>query len=337
MRISIVIPCRNEVSTIGDIIRFLLERTGKDCEIIVADGKSDDGTKDLLDSIASRERRVSVINNPRMHTSSGLNAAIRRARGEFIIRMDAHTRYADDYVEKSIETLEATGADNVGGPQLAESSKGYIEGAIAAACHSPAAVGGSRIHDPYFEGPTDSVIYGCWRRSIFSRIGYFDEELIRNQDGEHNRRISRNGGIIWQTPMIRSWYRPRDRIFSVAKQYAQYGYWKAHEIRKSGRIDSPRHIIPGLFVFTILSLVAGSFFSALAITILVIITALYMLFTVASAMHLCITSGEWRYLPMIPLVFAAMQAGYGYGFLGGAIDFWIIRRSGRTDFKSLTR
>ena len=144
IRISVVIPCRNEISTIGDLIGFLLKRTGENCEIIVADGSSDDGTKELLDSIASREWRVIVLNNPRMHTSSGLNAAIRRARGEFIIRMDAHTRYADDYVEKSIETLEATGADNVGGPQLAESSKGYIEGAIAAACHSPAAVGGSR-------------------------------------------------------------------------------------------------------------------------------------------------------------------------------------------------
>ena len=332
-----MIPCRNEVSTIGNIIRFLLERTGKDCEIIVADGKSDDGTKELLDSIASRERRVSVINNPRMHTSSGLNAAIRRARGKFIIRMDAHTRYADDYIEKSIETLEATGADNVGGPQLAESSKGYIEGAIAAACHSPAAAGGSRIHDPHFEGPTDSVIYGCWRRSTFARIGYFDEELIRNQDGEHNRRISRNGGMIWQTPIIRSWYRPRDRIISVAKQYAQYGYWKAREIKKSGRVESPRHIAPGLFILTLLSLVAGSFLSTPASVILVIMAALYILFTVASAMHLCITSREWRYLPVIPLVFAAMQVGYGYGFLRGIIDFWIIRRSGRIDFMSLTR
>jgi succinoglycan biosynthesis protein ExoA len=332
-----VIPCRNEVSTIGAIIGFLLKRTGEDCEIIVADGKSDDGTKDLLDSIASREPRVIVINNPRMHTASGLNAAIRRASGEFIIRMDAHTRYADDYVEKSIETLEATGADNVGGPQLAESSKGYIEGAIAAACHSPAAVGGSRIHDPHFEGSTDSVIYGCWRRSIFARIGYFDEELIRNQDGEHNRRISRNGGTIWQTPMIRSWYRPRGRIISVAKQYAQYGYWKAREIQKSGRTESPRHIAPGLFVFAIISLIAGSFFSTLATASLVILTVLYILFTVSSAMHLCLKSGEWRYLPVIPLVFAAMQMGYGYGFLRGVIDFWIIRRSGRIDFMSLTR
>ena len=251
--------------------------------------------------------------------------------------MDANTLYADYYIERSVEILEATGADNVGGPQLAESSKGYVAGAIAAACHSPAAVGGSRIHDPHFEGPTDSVIYGCWHRSIFSRIGYFDEELIRNQDGEHNRRISRSGGIIWQTPKIRSWYTPRNRILSVAKQYAQYGYWKAYEIRKSERIDSPRQIVPGLFVFTMLALIISSIFSTLMGSILILITAFYILFLVISAIHLCLTCGDWRYLPLIPLIFIAMQAGYGYGSLRGVIDFWVMRRPGRDDFMSLTR
>ncbi len=318
-------------------MRSLLEMTGDETEIIVADGRSDDGTREYLDSLSLREKRVIVIDNPLLHASGGLNAAIKKSRGEFIIRMDAHTRYAPDYIEKSIETLEKTGADNAGGPQVAESSGGYVARAIAAACHSSIAVGGSSIHDPRYEGPTDSVIYGCWRRSLFANVGLFDEDLVRNQDGEHNRRITRAGGLIWQTPDIRSWYRPRDNIMAVARQYAQYGYWKAREIQKSKKVPSPRQIVPGLFLLSIPVLAATSFFSSVTLKIFLLIISAYIVFLAGSAFHLCLASGGWRYFILFPPVFFAMQAGYGYGSIRGVIDFWIMGRKGREGFAGLTR
>ena len=107
-----------------------------------------------------------------------------------------------------VDPLDETGADNVGGPALTRAD-GYLASAIAAAYHSSFACGGARFHQASYEGAVDTVTYGCWRRALFDRIGFFDETLVRNQDDELNLRIVRSGGTIWQSPRIVSWYRPR--------------------------------------------------------------------------------------------------------------------------------
>ena len=182
-------------------------------------------TSKILRTAASRELRLKVIDNPGRIVSIGLNAAIRAARGQIIIRMDAHTAYAPDYVARCLEVLEKTGADNVGGPWLA-TGDGYVGRAIAAAFQSSFAVGGARGHDANYEGPVDTVYLGCWSKETFERFGYFDEELVRNQDDEHNLRITRGGGKVYQSPKIKSWYRLRGTLAALFKQYMQYGYWK---------------------------------------------------------------------------------------------------------------
>src|SRR6266516_3597262 len=242
-KVSIVIPCRNEADHIERCISSILAQEQPDggFEIIVADGMSDDGTREVVEGMIARLRStglqttdhrttdhgttdprtegngqwsvvsrppVRLIDNPGRICSTGLNAAIRTAQGEIIIRMDAHTEYAADYIVRCVKTLEETGADNVGGPWIAKGN-GYVSRAIAAAFQSPFAVGGARSHALNHEGPVDSVYLGCWRRGTFERFGYFDEELVRNQDDEHNLRIIRGGGKIWQSTKIKSWYRPR--------------------------------------------------------------------------------------------------------------------------------
>jgi hypothetical protein len=186
-----------------------------------------------------------------------LNAAIRAARGEIIIRMDAHTEYAPDYIRRCVETLRQTGADNVGGPWVAK-GEGCISRAVAEAFQSPFSVGGARSHVLEHEGLVDSVYLGCWRRETFERFGYFDEELVRNQDDEHNLRIVRDGGKVWQNPEIKSWYRPRGSLSALFRQYMQYGYWKVHVIQKHKLPASWRHLVPGAFVLTLLLLLSLS-------------------------------------------------------------------------------
>ncbi len=314
----------------------MLETTDHDCEIIVADGMSDDGTREVLRELSTRHPRIIVVDNPKRSTSAALNLAIRRSSGEILIRMDAHTRYAKDYVACCIEVSNETGADNVGGPQLAE-AEGYVPSTIAVACHSPIAVGGSRIHDPSFEGPIDSVIYGVWRRGIFDKIGFFDEELARNQDGELNRRIIAHGGMIWQTPRIRSWYRPRNDLRSVFRQYAQYGYWKVREIEKHRGAASVRHLVPAAFLGTAGAFLIAGLFYVPAIPLFAALVACYLLFLFVSALALCARERAWTRLPLVPFVFACMQIGYGYGFWRGVWDFRLLRRAGRPAFEELTR
>src|SRR5208282_4707623 len=114
-RVSIVVACRNESKYIQAFVDSLLAQdlADFDWEIIVADGASDDGTRKILSQFAKRDSRITIISNPSRFVSTGLNAAIRAARGDVILRMDAHTEYAPDYVKRCVATLESSGADNV--------------------------------------------------------------------------------------------------------------------------------------------------------------------------------------------------------------------------------
>ena len=165
--------------------------------------------------------------------------------------MDAHSEYAPDYVSQCVEVLQSTGADNVGGPARIKAT-GYVQRAVGAAFQSRFSTGGARFHLPEYEGEVDTVHYGCWLKSTLLEIGLFDEELIRNQDDELNYRIRSRGGRLWQSPDIRSWYFPRSSLASLFSQYFQYGYWKVRVIQKHARSVALRHIVPVLFVLTLL-------------------------------------------------------------------------------------
>lgn len=344
--VSIVIPCRNEVDHIERCLQSVIaqEPPANGFEVIVADGSSVDDTQDVITRFARRDPRVRLIDNPRKIVSAGMNAAIRAASGTIIVRMDAHTEYAPDYVRQCVLILTQTGADNVGGPARTRAD-GWIGKAVAAAYHSRFAVGGARFHDPNYEGYLDTVTYGCWRRESFDRFGYFDEELVRNQDDEHNLRITRAGGRIYQSPKIQSWYRPRNSLSALFRQYMQYGYWKVRVIQKHKLPASWRHLVPGVFVFALLllavcslvfalgSLPAVAFVSlaALGLSLLAYTVAL-ILASIQTASH----SG-WKLLSILPFVFACYHFGYGFGFVRGVWDFFIRRKSPSRWSTKLTR
>jgi hypothetical protein len=323
---------------------------------------SEDGTGAVLrDFIRDNPagRSIRIIPNAARIVSSGLNAAIGAARGEVIVRMDCHTEYARDYLVQCVACLNTTKADNVGGPARTR-PESYMERCIAAAYHSPFAVGGARFHDVDFEGYVDTVTYGCWRKSSFTRFGLFDEGLVRNQDDEHNLRIIRGGGRIWQSPRIRSWYRPRASLDAVFRQYMQYGYWKVRVIQKHCIPASWRHLIPGMFVasllgftllwliFALISYLLPSFAgnptmagfartaSDLSFSLLVLGVVVYGA-AVGVASILTASRKGWDLLPVLPWVFPCYQVGYGWGFLRGLWDFGIRRRGPREAFGRLTR
>ena len=261
-RISIISPCRNERDYIAGFVESLLAQElppHYELEVLIADGMSDDGTREILDALAKRHPLLSVVSNPGRIVSTGLNAAIRAASGDLIVRMDAHTTYARDYVRACVETLERTGADNVGGPWQA-AGESELQKAIALVSHSPFASGGGRSHALDYEGQVDTVYLGCWRKEIFDRVGLFDEELVRNQDDELNLRIVRVGGTVWQSPAIQSCYSPRSSLPKLFSQYMQYGYWKVRVIQKHTLPASIRHLVPGAFVFGLLALTLRALF-----------------------------------------------------------------------------
>lgn len=319
--VSVVIPCRNERSFIESCLNGLLAQKGvpSGYEILVADGESDDGTVEIVRRIAVANPAVRLIENPRGIVSTGLNAAIREARGEVIIRIDAHTEYADDYVANCLKALVRTGAENVGGPARTRSS-GFFQAANAAAFHSPFAVGGARFHDSGYEGFVDTVPYGCWWKSYLISIGMFDETFVRNQDDELNLRIVRGGGKIWQSSLIRSWYFPRSTARGLFAQYFQYGYWKVMVLRKHKIPASVRHLVPILSLAIAAGLVLFAPVSNIAAYALVGCAGAYALASSIASVFACASSETWRILPLMPYVFFLYHAGYALGFASALVD-----------------
>ncbi|MGO4392625.1 glycosyltransferase family 2 protein [Variovorax sp. M-6] len=339
--VSIIVPCRNESAYIERFCQSALGQTMPAdwaLELVIADGMSDDDTRDRLGHLASADSRVVWIDNPHRITSSGLNRALARAAGSVIVRMDVHSEYAPDYVEQCLAVLAETGASNVGGAWKAEPEEGAgsMQQAVAMAFQSRWVAGGALSRRLDYDGWVDTVYLGCWPRLTFERFGNFDESLVRNQDDEHNLRIVRGGGHVWQSSRIRSVYRPRRSLSQVFRQYAQYGYWKPFVMRKFGQPAAWRQLVPGTLVLGLTVSVGLAAFGAPIWSWLGLPIA-YGAALIAVAIALAIEQKpKVGVLLRLPVVVAAYQLGYGLGFIAGCWD--ALRKSAARDrFAALTR
>ena len=344
--ISVIVPCRNERDHIDVFCASVLEQRipeGWDLEVLIADGRSDDGTRERLSHWVQQDPRFALIDNPGRIVSTGLNRCIERARGSFIVRLDVHTVYAHDYIEQCLKAWQRTGADNVGGPWRAMGKPGQkVQQAIAAAFQSKWVSGGALSRDLNYEGEADTVYLGAWPRQTFERFGGFDENLVRNQDDEHNLRIHKGGGRIWQSALIRSTYQPRASVGDVFRQYRQYGYWKPFVMKKHGQAAALRHLVPGLFVASLIGLLVlmlgfgGLTLIASSASTLKWVSAWGTLLCSLALLALCLTYGlavfvvslsisrelGGRLMGQLPDVIAAYHFGYGLGSIRGWLDVW---------------
>jgi succinoglycan biosynthesis protein ExoA len=334
-RLSVIVPCRNERASVETFLDALAaQRLPADWSVewLIADGDSDDGTRECLDARARVDARLVVVDNPRRIVSTGLNACLARARGEVIARLDVHTTYADDYLVQCLVALERSGADNVGGPWIARGDA-PMQRAIAAAFQNRWVVGGARSRDIAYEGTAETVYLGCWPRATFERFGAFDELLVRNQDDEHNVRIVRGGGRVWQSPAIRSTYRPRAGLKQLFAQQRQYGYWRSFVLRKHGAPASWRQLAPAALVAALVIAVLGlRWVGAGPLIALLGVYGLYLVIVSLAAASGAGWSLAWR----LPLAIGAYHLGYGLGTWQGlfAIGF---RRAPSPALTGLTR
>jgi GT2 family glycosyltransferase len=305
-------------------------------EIVVADGRSDDGTRPRVESVArDYPDRVRLIDNDAGIVSTGLNAAIKASRGQLIVRMDAHTWYARDYLVQCLRVHRETGADNVGGPWVAQ-GRGRIGRAVALSFASPLSTGGGAAHAASYEGPVDTVYLGAWDRAIFERIGAFDEELVRNQDDELNLRIVRAGGVVWQSPAIRSEYQCRSNLGDLIRQFYQYGYWKVRVIQKHRLPASVRHLVPATALLGVIAAAVLAPVSAAAAAALGAAVVIYSLAVGAGTVG-CAGIANWSLWPAVAVTFPCYHFGYAVGFLHGLVDFVWLNRAPRRCAVTLSR
>lgn len=323
MRCTVVVPCRNEAHTIRRCLDSIAanDYPADQYEVVVSDGMSDDGTREVLRDWACGRDNVRIIDNPACTTPAALNRAIRAARGDVIIRVDAHSTVEPDYLRRCVEALERTGADNVGGIMMAHPAHdGPWARAIVAALGHRFGVGNStfRVHtrEPQW---VDTVFGGCYRRDLFDRVGFFNERLLRGQDMEFNRRLTAAGGRILLIPEIVSHYYARTDLASFCRHNWGNGVWAILPFIYSEVMPvSWRHLVPMVFVAALVSAAVAAAVWPPALWLLAAILAAYAAAAVAAAVQIALRARDPRLALQMPVVFLLLHGLYGGGSIWGA-------------------
>lgn len=328
MRVTVIVPCRNEERYIGQCLHSILaaDVPHGDLEVLVVDGLSDDRTPRIIDEYATRHPFIRRLENPERIVPTALNRGIRAATGDVILRMDAHAVYPPHYIRRLLEALESSGADNVGGRiETVPAGPGPVACAIAQAISHPFGVGNSwfRIGSARPRW-VDTVPFGCYRRAVFARVGLFDEDLVRNQDDEFNHRLIREGGRILLLPDVVSRYYARDTFRNLARMFYQYGLFKPLCCRKLGRVMTLRQLIPSAFVIGFVGLAVLALFLPAAATLWLALVIVYALLAAFFAFPLTRTHGIRCALALF-VAFPVIHGSYGIGFLRGLPELLRVR------------
>lgn len=321
--VTIILPICNEALYIECCLNALLtqEYPEESMEIIIADGMSNDGTRQTIQQIANRQQNLSiqVIDNPKIIVSTGLNRAIKQAKGEVIIRVDGHTKVANDFVRQNVMLLQQhPEAWSVGGPlqHVGDTTFGQ---AVAIAMSHPIGIGNAMHHFANFKGYTEGAPFPAFRREVFSKVGYFDENFVRNEDDEFNYRIIQAGGKIFVSPVVKSVYFVRGSPKLLFKQYLQYGFWRIATLKKYKRPTTLRQIIPALFYISMTTL----FLIGLLLKQLIIALCLPIIYGISLfiiGIYSSLKAG-WAVAWRVPLAMGIIHAGYALGFLYGLPAF----------------
>ena len=320
--VTLVVPIRNESRTIDQCLEALVEQTyPRDLlQIIVVDGESTDDSEARVASWTERDERIVLMKNPDRLMAFGLNLGIGASRADMVGVISGHSTVEPDYVERSVEALQRTGAWCVGARVERESST-LMQRAIARAASSPIGVGDSRHNYATHSGWAETAFPGVWPRWVFERIGNFDVAMAYNEDNELSHRILAAGGRIWFEASIVVRYVPRGSLGAVFTQYRRYGRGKVGVFRKHRRALRWRHLVPPAWVAWLpASAIAGRFVPAVWLASGVSI-ATYAGLLLATAMR-----GRRPGDPILltAAAFAAIHAGYGIGVWQGVVD--LVRR-----------
>jgi cellulose synthase/poly-beta-1,6-N-acetylglucosamine synthase-like glycosyltransferase len=336
--VSIIIPCRNENKIIGACLDSVISQDySKDLlEVLVVDGISDDGTRAIVQKYTEQYPFIRLLDNQKKIVPTALNIGINNSRGLIIVRMDAHTIYEKNYISKCVKYLISSEADNVGGVLITlPANKSMLADAISISVSHPFGIGNayfrSGVKEPRY---VDTVPFGCYRKEVFEEIGFFDEDLVRNQDDEFNMRLIKGGGKILLVPDIVSYYYARDSLSKLFRMYFQYGYFKPLVAEKVGGVLTWRQLIPSFFVGSLIVSSALSIVFKPFLWVFFLILLLYLSANLLFSFQISMKKGL-KYFPVLPVVFSTIHFSYGIGYLKGILDFLILKKNRKKKIQDL--
>ncbi len=319
-KVSVIVPCYNEQSTIRQLLEALRSQTfpRDEMEVVIADGMSTDGTRGAIAAFQKDfpDLTVCVVDNALRNIPSGLNRAIEASRGEIILRMDGHAKPYPDYVENCVKAHEAGRGDNVGGVwEIRPGAETWIAQSIAVAAAHPLGVGDAMYRLAASASEVDTVPFGSYHRTLIDKIGAYNESLLTNEDYEFNTRIRKANGRVWLDPSIRSIYFARSTFGELIRQYWRYGYWKWRMLRRFPDTIRWRQALPPLFVLSIVALALVSIFLPIVSWLLFAELILYFFVLFLAGIHAAIKQRKSFLLLGLSLAISAMHIAWGSGFL----------------------
>jgi len=317
--VSALLVTRNEQDYIEIALTSYIEQTyPKDrYEIIVIDGESTDNTLDIVRDIKKKCEtevfKISILNNPKHILASGWNIGIKAAKGEYVIRIDAHAKAFPNFIEKNVETMSQVDAACVGGKLITKTIQGNNE-TISKVLSSPFGVGNSSFRVSDKAGFVDTAVYGLYRKTIFDEVGFFNEKYARNQDLQMHSRIRKHGGKFFFNPEIQSEYYARNTTKKMVKQAFGNGKWNMVLLKEDRSGLSIRHLVPFAFVlFIILSTILGIVYRPIWI-----IEAFVLLLYLILGLVFGIKAGaKGMEIIKMPGLFFLLHCAYGIGYIAG--------------------
>ena len=318
--VSVIIPCRNEQLYIENCVNSILNQdySSDKIEIIVVDGLSNDNTIQILKKYA----KIILLSNPKKIVPISMNLGIRKAKGEYIIRVDAHCIYPKNYISELILNSIKFNADNIGTIMETIPANNSVKAkVIAIALSHPLGVGNS-----YFRTGSnkirevDTVPFGCYKKEVFKNIGLYDEELIRNQDDELNGRLTQSGGKIILMPNIVLKYYARDTIKKVFSMFYQYGFFKPLVNLKLKKPATVRQFAPLLFVLAILTGLLTGLFNYLILKITLFCIGFYIFILLIVSFKIIVMK-KLKFISIIYFLFTffTLHWSYGWGYINGIL------------------
>lgn len=321
--VSVICPIYNEEKYIAQCIESVLAQDypKEDLEVLFVDGMSSDNTRAIVQTYTKQFTILKLIDNPHTTVPYAMNIGIEAAKGDIIIRLDAHAIYPTNYLSKLVEGLHKHHADNVGAQcKTLPVNQSATAIAIAEALGSSFGVGNSMFRIGITEDiETDTVPFGCFRREVFDKVGLYDTDLIRNQDDELNARIVNSGGKIVLLSGLEFEYYARDSFAKLFKMYYQYGLYKPLVNKKLGSPATLRQFIPPMFV---VGLVLGSILSLCLPFIGLLYGAVLLLYIAAGMMIGVKLYKKYQSATLVlamPYTFFILHLSYGIGYIHGII------------------
>ena len=321
--VSVIVPCRDEERYIARCLDSIAatDYPRERLEVLAVDGVSEDRTRAIVADYGARYPFIRLLDNPGRIPPTAVNTGIRAARGEILVRVDAHGVYPPNYIPALVAALEQTGADSVGGVLVTlPANDTAIAQGIAIAMSHPFGVGNSYfrvgVREPRW---VDTIAFFCCRRETFDRLGLFDETLARDEDSEFNGRLIQAGGRILLVPHVTAHYYARDSLWQLARMYHQYGYSKPLVARKLGRVTTVRQLVPAGFVTALAAATLALPWVPGAAALLVAAVVPYLVAVAACAIGAGLRRGGLRTVAALGLAFPIVHFSYGLGFLQSAL------------------